>query len=70
MLADGLHEMRLAEARNAVEKEWIVGAPGGIRHGPRGRVGKTVAAANHKAAKGVARVEPVKALADLGHLEP
>ena len=55
---DRLEQVRLAETRSAVDEEWVVGAPGLLRHGERGRVGKTVGRADDERVERVSDVQP------------
>ena len=56
-VADGLHEVGLAEAGVTVEEERVVAAARGFGHGTRGGMGKAVARTNDEAVEGVALVE-------------
>ena len=56
-VADGVHEVRLAEADAAVEEERVVGVAGSLGDGEAGRVGELVGRADDEGAEGVARVQ-------------
>ena len=57
VVADGMHEVRLAEAHPAVEEQRVVGLAGDLGHRPRGGVGELVGGAHHEALEGVLGVE-------------
>ena len=57
IMADGVHQMGLAQTHAAVDEQRVVGLGGHLRHGQRNRVGKTVAAAHHKGVKGILGVQ-------------
>ena len=56
-VADGVHQVRLAHAHAAIEKQRIVGARGPLGHGQRRGARKLVAVADHEIVEGVARIE-------------
>ena len=57
MLADGVQQMRLAQADAAVKEKRIVGFAGRLRHRQRGGVGKIVVVADHERVEGVLGIE-------------
>ena len=72
LVADGMHQVRLAQAHPAVQEERVVGVAGPLRHGQAGGVGQPVGRADDEVRERVARVEvgrPAFA-ADPGRLDP
>ena len=57
LVADGVHQVGLAEAHAAVQEERVVGVAGSLGHGQAGGVGQTVGRADDEVAERVARVE-------------
>jgi len=57
LVADGVHEVRLAEAHSTVEEERVVGVPGSLGDRQAGRVRQPVGRTDDEGAEGVARVE-------------
>ena len=62
-MADGLHQVRLAEPHPAVEVQRVVRLAGRVGDGARGGVSELVARADDEVLEGVARVEARAALA-------
>ncbi len=56
-MSNGVHQMSFAQAGAAVKKQRIIIFGWAVGHRQSGRVGKTVAAANHKAFKIVAGIK-------------
>ena len=56
-VADGLHQMRLAEAHSAIEEKRVVGFRGLLGDGDGGGVSELVRCADDKRVEGVARIE-------------
>ena len=56
-VTDGLHQVGLAHAHAAVEKERVVGLRGLLGHGQRGRMRELVRRADDERFERVARVE-------------
>ena len=57
MVADGLHQVGLAEADAAVEEQRVVASRGVLGHRPAGGVGELVGAADDEVVELIARVE-------------
>ena len=57
ILADGLHQVRLAESDTAVNKEWVVSSGRRLRHRQTGGVGDLVVRTDYKTFEVVTRVE-------------
>ncbi len=57
LVADGVKQMRFAETRVTVDEQGVVRLRGAFRHRERRRVSKAVAAADHKAFKGILGVQ-------------
>mgnify|MGYP003602457872 CR=1 FL=1 len=58
IVADGVHEVRLAEAHAAVHEQRVVGAGRGLRHRERRRVREVVGRTDHEGLKRVTRIQP------------
>src|SRR5690606_18127823 len=56
-VSDGLHEVRLAQPRVAVNEQRVVEAPGGLRYGMRRCISQLVRLSNNEVVEGVALVE-------------
>ena len=71
LVADGVHQVGLAEAHAAVQEERVVGVARALRHGQAGRVGEAVGRPDDEVAEGVARVDVGRAAlaADAGRLD-
>ena len=72
LVADGVHQVGLAEADAAVQEQRVVGVAGPLRHGQAGRVGEPVGRADDEVRERVARVEVGRAAlaADPRRLDP
>ena len=75
LVADGVHQVRLAEADAAVQEERVVGVAGALGDRQAGGVGQAVGRADDEGAEGVARVEAGAARAarratDAARLQP
>ena len=57
LVADGVHQVRLAHSHAAIEEERIVGARGPLGDGQRGGARKLVAVADDEVVEGVARIQ-------------
>ena len=57
LVSDGLHEMGLAHADRAIEKQRVVGLGGTLGDRLAGGVGKLISAADDEGVKGVARIQ-------------
>ena len=73
LVSDGMHQMCLAHADAAVEKQRIVGLGRTLCDSQRGRAGELIAVADDEVVEGVARVElrscgPVEAALLLGRI--
>ena len=56
-VADGMHEMRLAEAYAAVQEKRVVGVAGPFRDGEAGRVGQAVRRTDDEVGEGVTSID-------------
>ena len=68
IVADGMHQMGFAKAHAAVDKQRVIGCAGVLRHGLSGSMRKVVRGTDHKAVKGIFRIQriDVDGLAVLG----
>ena len=57
VVADGVQEVRLAQAGAAVDEQGVVGTGRGLGHGQRGGVGEPVGGAGDVGVEGVSRIE-------------
>jgi hypothetical protein len=57
LVADGVHQVGLAETHPAVQEQRVVGVPGSFGDGQAGGVGEPVGGPNDEVGEGVARVE-------------
>ena len=62
LVADRLHQVRLAHPDAAIQEQRVVGLRGPLGHSLAGRMGKLVAAADHECVKGVAWIQLRRAI--------